>query len=1475
MIVKDEQEVLGRCLDSIRPLVDEIIIVDTGSADETRDIALRHGAKVYSFDWGDDFAEVRNFSFSKARCPYILWLDADDVVLPEELDKLLRLKGGLNKDVYYLLYDYAQDESGNSLCTLYRERVVRNHPAIRWHNPVHECLLITREMISEVTDIVITHRRTQAGARADENRNLRILESAVKNEGNAGNPRLQYYLGKEYQDAGRENEAIAAYRHFLQMDGGWVEDRISAQQRLAECYYNLSRKEPGQEIHYRLLARAEAKAARIMDDRWAEPYFLLGQIAFDEGDYEEAAFWYERALRPRPPVLSPVSAFCYALGPLVQLCLCYDRLGKYELAYDYNERALQLRPFDAGLLYNRQYLRERLAAARPHNTPVKLNLGSGNKRFKDYISCDRFPGKEVDQVFSLDRIPYPDNSVLAIHCEHALEHLCHDDARRALREWLRVLQPGGEVILKMPDLEACCKGFLQAQSRSERDWFRLTIYGAQRPQGDEPIEGQIHYTGFAGTEIVGEIEEAGFVVDYHYKYDGYGTPSIEVRALKPAHKKRIGWVGGNQDLNNPQYRIRIYHINRWLRSRGYISEVIDADQAEAFDSLVFFRRFTRQEYDHMRAAKAQGKQVVLDICEDLFDLGVEWYKPMIALADQVVCCSHALAAKASLSNPRVYVIEDAVEADFNLNCDYNERDTLRVGWIGMGCNARHPEALRSMIESLGYKLVTIHDRDGADVSWNLSSWQQALAQCDIAIAPIDEKLQPSKSNNKITTYMSLGLPTIASPLDAYLRIIEHGRNGYIAYSESDWAIHLQNLGDARLRRTIGGAGKDSARNYHPDVIAERWAKLLTEPEQESEPIIDIIIPTCGFSPYLKLCVESVAACTEIPHRILVINSGGELGIETLPGNVEIIQSEHKLNYSQALNLGITRSRSAYLCFLNDDVIVSRGWLEPLIAQIEAGAGLSNPLSNSDHGWLHNYQLEVDGVPLLANLNTLVDGTIQLKGVSGPGILPERLHQYNPGMTRIYYREWVAFYCTVVSREVINKVGLLDEDFVNGCEDLDYCRRAAELGICCSVNQRSFVFHFGTVSKRQREITLPEQYREEYRSNHALISIKYEQPLLVIHTGNAYEPWTSENIEVQGIGGSETAASHMAEEMTKLGYRVIVFSLCGAREGEYKGVEYLDRSRFARFVEMNHITVFIASRYVNLFDFNIRATRKYLWAHDARALCAHLGGEDGVVRHYEGIDGIFCLSRWHRDIFAEAHGIKKDKIIITGNGINPARFDRPIEKQPYRFIYSSSLDRGLDTLLAMFPRIRGEFPQAELHVFYGFETWDKSIEQSGDTAMKALRESIYSALDQPGVFFHGRVGQQRLAEEFLRSDVWFYPTRFIETYCITALEAQMAGAVCICSDLAALRTTVADRGILLQGDPCTEEYRRQALHEICSILRDDERKRSLTTKAKEWARKQTWANRAKEWAVIFNSSRSKFSFQASPSTTQSTSVRMIT
>ena len=92
MIVRNEEEVLARCLNSAQSLADEIIIVDTGSTDHTKEVARQYTDSVYDFAWTDDFSAARNFSFSKATQDFCLWLDADDILEPEDLNSLLSLK---------------------------------------------------------------------------------------------------------------------------------------------------------------------------------------------------------------------------------------------------------------------------------------------------------------------------------------------------------------------------------------------------------------------------------------------------------------------------------------------------------------------------------------------------------------------------------------------------------------------------------------------------------------------------------------------------------------------------------------------------------------------------------------------------------------------------------------------------------------------------------------------------------------------------------------------------------------------------------------------------------------------------------------------------------------------------------------------------------------------------------------------------------------------------------------------------------------------------------------------------------------------------------------------------------------------------------------------------------------------------------------------------------------------------------------
>ena len=127
MIVKNEEANLSKCLSSIKDIVDEIVVVDTGSNDATKEIARRFTDKVLDFDWVDDFSKARNYAFEQATKDYILWLDADDVLLEPDQIKMARLKETLGPSIdgVMMKYNTGFDKNGNVTFSYYRERLVR------------------------------------------------------------------------------------------------------------------------------------------------------------------------------------------------------------------------------------------------------------------------------------------------------------------------------------------------------------------------------------------------------------------------------------------------------------------------------------------------------------------------------------------------------------------------------------------------------------------------------------------------------------------------------------------------------------------------------------------------------------------------------------------------------------------------------------------------------------------------------------------------------------------------------------------------------------------------------------------------------------------------------------------------------------------------------------------------------------------------------------------------------------------------------------------------------------------------------------------------------------------------------------------------------------------------------------------------------------------------------------------------------
>ena len=169
MIVKNEEKVLARCLDSLKGLWEELIIVDTGSTDRTKEIAKKYTDKVYDFVWTGNFSDARNYSFSKAGCEYIYSADADEVLDEENREKFFLLKEALTEEneIEIVQMYYGNQLSQNSIYNFdkeYRPKLYKRLRKFMWQEPIHEAVRL--EPVVYDSDIVIWHKpHGQHGAR--------------------------------------------------------------------------------------------------------------------------------------------------------------------------------------------------------------------------------------------------------------------------------------------------------------------------------------------------------------------------------------------------------------------------------------------------------------------------------------------------------------------------------------------------------------------------------------------------------------------------------------------------------------------------------------------------------------------------------------------------------------------------------------------------------------------------------------------------------------------------------------------------------------------------------------------------------------------------------------------------------------------------------------------------------------------------------------------------------------------------------------------------------------------------------------------------------------------------------------------------------------------------------------------------------------------------------------------------------------
>ena len=293
---------------------------------------------------------------------------------------------------------------------------------------------------------------------------------------------------------------------------------------------------------------------------------------------------------------------------------------------------------------------------------------------------------------------------------------------------------------------------------------------------------------------------------------------------------------------------------------------------------------------------------------------------------------------------------------------------LKVYWFGYGGNSILAEELRPIINDLQMELITIHEWDTANIKWDRTTWLTELKKADLVIIPANFKIQPAKSGNRLSQSLALGKPVICSPLDAYLQVAKkHPDSFLIADTQDEWKEKLTLLRDnPSLREELSKKALMAAQDYSIDAIGSKWISALIDTDK-----VDIVIPTRLNFRCLKLCIESIKECTDMPYNLIVVNNGTDEEthqyLQNQP-NITYIKKD-KLTFAQANNIGIQAGTAKYVCLLNDDTIVSRGWLGELYKACQGQVGAVGPLSNCDYSWLHEYKINIGGVDLGPGVNT--------------------------------------------------------------------------------------------------------------------------------------------------------------------------------------------------------------------------------------------------------------------------------------------------------------------------------------------------------------------------------------------------------------------------------------------------------------------------------------------------------------------------
>lgn len=348
MIVKNEEKYIAKSIDSVKNIVNEIVIVDTGSTDSTLEILKNYNVKLYNYKWENDFASARNFAVNKVKSDWILFLDADEILDEASKDNLINYINRTNLDgCHFIVYNY-RSENQNDFTIHYAFRLFRNNRGYYYKGKIHEQIYnekyknITSKFSNE--DIILHHYgySVEVLEKKDKrSRNIPILLDALKE--NPEDSFNLFNLGNEYLAQNDVNTALHHYELSYSNFDLTKHYSIHLLYRMAVCYQYIKKYD---------------KAMRFVEEGLqhfspnVDFEYLKGCLFLDTKRYTLAIDSFNTclAIGDSSSTVKFVNN-CGSINPLMALGNLYYALSDYDKALDFYNKVLNLNSSDLSILY--------------------------------------------------------------------------------------------------------------------------------------------------------------------------------------------------------------------------------------------------------------------------------------------------------------------------------------------------------------------------------------------------------------------------------------------------------------------------------------------------------------------------------------------------------------------------------------------------------------------------------------------------------------------------------------------------------------------------------------------------------------------------------------------------------------------------------------------------------------------------------------------------------------------------------------------------------------------------------------------------------------------------------------------------------------------------------------------------------------------------------------------------------------------